>query len=70
MTGLMQTLRVHDLLLMEQGNNLIIHKNKAVNQISSVYFDGVPVISHRRHTGDRYASLQIEYNWMWKKPQT
>ncbi len=43
MTGLMQTLRVHDLLLMEQGNNLIIHKNKAVNQISSVYFDGEPV---------------------------
>lgn len=42
MTGLMQTLRVHDLMLMEQGNNLIIHKNKMVNQISSVVADGLP----------------------------
>lgn len=42
MTGLMQTLRVHDLMLMEQGNNLIIHKNKMVNQISSVIADGLP----------------------------
>lgn len=41
MTGLMQTLRVHDLLLMEQGNNLIIHRNNLVNQISEVEADGL-----------------------------
>lgn len=42
MTGLMQTLRVHNLLLMEQGNNLIIHKNPGVNQISAVESDSLP----------------------------
>lgn len=39
MTALMQILRVHGLLLMEQGNNIVIHRNKAINQISQVVND-------------------------------
>lgn len=36
LTALIQVLRIHDLQLIEQGNNLIIHKNKAVHSISKV----------------------------------
>ncbi len=36
LTALIQELRIHDLQLIEQGNNLIIHKNKGVNAISKV----------------------------------
>ncbi len=36
LTALIQELRIHDLQLIEQGNNLIIHKNKAVQAISKV----------------------------------
>lgn len=36
LTALIQELRIHDLQLIEQGNNLIIHKNKAVQSISKV----------------------------------
>lgn len=36
LTALMQVLRVHDLMLIEQGNNILIHRNKGVNQISQV----------------------------------
>lgn len=36
MTALVQELRIHDLLLIEEGNNLIIHKNIKVNGISTV----------------------------------
>lgn len=36
MTALLQELRIHDLILIEQGNNLIIHKNPKVNSISKV----------------------------------
>ncbi len=36
MTALVQELRIHDLLLMEEGNNLIIHRNAKVNGISTV----------------------------------
>lgn len=36
MTALLQELRIHDLALIEQGNNLIIHKNKSVNAVSQV----------------------------------
>lgn len=50
MTGLMQTLRVHDLLLMEQGNNLIIHKNPNVNQISEVQADSIPETAALKNT--------------------
>lgn len=39
MTALLQELRIHDLTLLEQGNNLIIHKNPKVNAISQ-FVDG------------------------------
>lgn len=42
MTALMQILRVHGLLLIEQGNNILIHSNKGVNQVSQVVADGIP----------------------------
>lgn len=42
MTALMQVLRVHGLSLMEQGNNIIIHNNKAINQVSSIVSDTTP----------------------------
>jgi type III secretion protein C len=43
LTALMQVLRVHDLSLIEQGNNIIIHNNKLVNQISQVVAEGLPL---------------------------
>lgn len=39
MTALLQELRIHGLSLLEQGNNLIIHKNRQVNAISQVVAD-------------------------------
>ncbi len=39
MTALLQELRIHDLSLMEQGNNLIIHRNQKVNAISQISDD-------------------------------
>lgn len=36
MTALLQELRIHDLMLIEDNNNLIIHKNPKVNGISKV----------------------------------
>lgn len=42
MAALMQVLRVHGLSLNEQGNNILIHRNKAVNNISQVIADGLP----------------------------
>jgi len=36
MTALLQELRIHDLILIEDGNNLIIHKNSKVSAISTV----------------------------------
>lgn len=36
MTALLQELRIHDLSLLEQGNNLIIHKNSKVNAVSQL----------------------------------
>lgn len=39
MAALLQELRVHNLNLTEQGNNIIIHKNAAVNGISRVVSD-------------------------------
>lgn len=41
MTALLQELRIHDLSLMEQGNNLIIHKNPRVNSVSQVVADDI-----------------------------
>jgi type III secretion protein C len=39
MAALIQELRIHDLTLIEQGNNLIIHKNPRVNSLSKVVSD-------------------------------
>lgn len=39
MTALLQELRIHDLILIEEGNNLIIHKNPRVAAISQVVSD-------------------------------
>ncbi len=40
MAALMQVLRIKDLSLIEQGNNIIIHRNSKVNGISQVVADG------------------------------
>lgn len=41
MTALLQELRIHDLTLIEQGNNIIIHKNNKVNSISRVVAEDI-----------------------------
>lgn len=41
MTALIQELRIHDLTLLEQGNNLIIHKNSKVNSISKIVAEDI-----------------------------
>lgn len=40
MAALLQVLRIHGFSLMEQGNNVIIHTNPAVNAISKVVSEG------------------------------
>lgn len=40
MTALLQELRIHNLLLLEQGENFIIHRNPAVNSIARVVAEG------------------------------
>lgn len=42
MAALIQELRIHDLTLIEQGNNLIIHKNPKVSGLSKVISDDLP----------------------------
>jgi len=42
MTALIQELRIHGLLMIEQGNNLIIHRNSGVNSISRINVNGSP----------------------------
>lgn len=42
MTALLQELRIHGLTMFEQGNNVIIHKNPAVNAISRVVSNEAP----------------------------
>jgi len=49
MTALLQVLRIHDLALLEQGNNFIIHKNPRVNAISQLVSDD---ISNARATSE------------------
>ncbi len=44
MTALIQELRIHGLSLIEQGNNLIIHRNADVNSISRVSVNGADAI--------------------------
>lgn len=41
MTALLQELRIHDLTLIEQGNNLIIHRSNKVNSISKVVAEDI-----------------------------
>lgn len=41
MTALLQELRIHDLSMMEQGNNIIIHRNPRVNAISELITDDI-----------------------------
>lgn len=40
MTALLQELRIHDLVLLEEGNNIVIHRNPKVSAISTVVADG------------------------------
>lgn len=40
MATLLQTLRIHGLTLLQQGNNLVVHKNPAVRQIPALAFGG------------------------------
>ena len=47
MTALIQELRIHGLYLIEQDNNLIIHKNKEERSISRVSTNGAPDASPR-----------------------
>ena len=42
MAALLQELRIHDLTMMEQGNNIIIHRNLNVNGISKVVSEDLP----------------------------
>ncbi|MBA2368229.1 MAG: type III secretion protein [Candidatus Protochlamydia sp.] len=41
MAALLQELRIHDLYLMEQGNNVIIHRNPRVKSPSRIISDGL-----------------------------
>lgn len=50
MTALLQELRIHDLTLLEQGNNLVIHKNLKVNNVSTVVTD---------ESGDKKTSFEL-----------
>lgn len=50
MTALMQVLRVHGMSLIEQGNNILIHNNKAISQVSNVESDTIPRSSDARDT--------------------
>lgn len=47
MTALIQELRIHGLYLIEQENNLIIHRNKEERSISRVNTNGAPETSPR-----------------------
>lgn len=42
MTALLQELRIHDLTMIEQGNNIVIHRNPGVNAISKVVSENLP----------------------------
>jgi type III secretion protein C len=42
MTALMQELRIHDLSLIEDGNNMIVHRNPKVSSISKVVSEDIP----------------------------
>lgn len=42
MSALLQELRIRDLLLIEQGNNIIIHRNPRVRAPAHIIADGIP----------------------------
>jgi len=42
MTALLQELRIHDLMLIEEDNNFIVHRNPKVNSISTVVAETLP----------------------------
>jgi type III secretion protein C len=50
LTAVFQELRVHNLDIIEQGNNFIIHKNPKVNAISRVVGDSLKDIADARDT--------------------
>lgn len=51
MATLIQMLRIHGLMLIEEGNNLVIHKSSSVRQIASLVFEdgknttGAPIVT-------------------------
>jgi type III secretion protein C len=47
MSALLQELRIHDLSLMEVGNNLIIHRNPNANAPATVVTEGAPNIRNQ-----------------------
>lgn len=47
MTALLQELKIHDLGVMEDNNNLIIHRNSKVNSISEIVSDSNPIYSSK-----------------------
>lgn len=50
MTALLQELRIHNLTMLEQGNNIVIHKNLNVNGIAKVVSDNLPQEQNPEHT--------------------
>lgn len=50
LTALYQVLRIHNLELIEQGNNMIIHKNPRVNSISSVVSESLQDLAAKNKT--------------------
>ncbi len=49
LTALFQELRIHSLFVLEQDNNFIIHTNAAVQGISEVVAEGLPVTENQRN---------------------
>lgn len=47
MTALLQELRIHGLSLIEEGNNLIIHRSDSIQTLSKVNVDGDPPIGQK-----------------------
>jgi len=50
MSALLQVLRIHGLTLLEQGNNIVIHKAPGVNAIARVVADNLPPDAQKQQT--------------------
>lgn len=50
MSALLQELRIHGLTFLEQGNNIVIHKNAGVNSITRVVADNITPAEGERPT--------------------